>query len=132
VPRTPPVGPLGPGLAATALARRPYDLRHAAPSLRLNASGASAEVAARAGSSARGLHDVYLNCISGQDDTVSQRIEDALDPGAGAPRPSRCGKASGYAHRRRHPGPCPLTCTRTGSMSRAWPTAARSGRLATP
>jgi integrase len=30
---------LSPGVAATALARRPYDLRHAAPSLWLNASG---------------------------------------------------------------------------------------------
>jgi hypothetical protein len=40
------------------------------------------QVAARAGTSTRGLHDVYVHCISGQDDTVSQRIEDALDPGA--------------------------------------------------
>ena len=40
---------LGPKLAATALARRPYDLRHAALSLWLNASGAPAEVAVRAG-----------------------------------------------------------------------------------
>ena len=39
----------GPDLAATALARRPYDLRHAALSLWLNASGEPAEVAARAG-----------------------------------------------------------------------------------
>ena len=36
----------GPELAATVLARRPYDLRHAALSLWLNASGAPAEVAA--------------------------------------------------------------------------------------
>ncbi len=51
---------LGPDLAATALARRPYDLRHAALSLWLNASGTPAEVAARAGNSARVLHEVYL------------------------------------------------------------------------
>ncbi|HTQ91991.1 MAG TPA: tyrosine-type recombinase/integrase, partial [Streptosporangiaceae bacterium] len=44
---------LGPDLAATALARRPYDLRHAALSLWLNASGEPAEVAARAGNSTR-------------------------------------------------------------------------------
>ena len=99
---------LGPGLAATALARRPYDLRHAALSLWLNATGAPVEIAARAGTSTRVLHDVYVHCISGQDDTVSQRIEDALDPGAGVPGSSRCGKASGYAHRRLHPRPCPL------------------------
>ena len=73
---------LGPDLAATALARRPYDLRHAALSLWLNASGAPAEVAARAGNSARVLHDVYLHCIDGQEDTVSQQIEDALDADA--------------------------------------------------
>jgi len=71
---------LGPGLAATALARRPYDLRHAALSLWLNASGEPAEVAARAGTGTRVLHDVYVHCISGRDDTVSQRIADALDP----------------------------------------------------
>ena len=99
---------LGPGLAATALARRPYELRHAALSLWLNATGAPVEIAARAGTSTRVPHDVYVHCISGQDDTVSQRIEDALDPGAGVPGSSRCGKASGYAHRRHHPRPCPL------------------------
>ena len=57
---------LGPDLAATALARRPYDLRHAALSLWLNATGAPAEVAARAGNSARVLHEVYLHCTDGQ------------------------------------------------------------------
>ena len=99
---------LGPGLAATALARRPYDLRHAALSLWLNASGAPAEVAARAGTSARVLHEVYLHCTDGQQDAVSQRIEDALDADASVTSLSRCGKASGYTHRRHHPGPCPL------------------------
>ena len=49
-PGTPPArSPSGPQLAATALARRPYDLRHAALSLWLNAGGAPAEIAARAG-----------------------------------------------------------------------------------
>ena len=99
---------LGPGLAATPLARRPYDLRHAALSLWLNATGAPAEVAARAGNSARVLHDVYLHCTSGQDDTVSQQIEDALDADASVTPSSRCGKASGYTYCRHHPRPCPL------------------------
>jgi integrase len=62
---------LGPELAATALARPSYDLRHAALSLWLNASGAPAEVAARARTSARVLHDVYLHCTDDQDDLVS-------------------------------------------------------------
>ena len=99
---------LGPDLAATALARRPYDLRHAALSLWLNASGAPAEVAARAGTSARVLHEVYLHCTDGQDDAVSQRIEDALDAGTGITHSSPHTKASGYPHRRHHPRPCPL------------------------
>ena len=101
---------LGPGLAATALARRPYDLWHAALSLWLNASGTPAEVAARAGNSARVLHEVYLHCTDGQDDAVSQRIEDALDAGAGITHASPHTKASGYTNRRHHPRPCPLTC----------------------
>ncbi len=99
---------LGPDLAATALARRPYDLRHAALSLWLNASGTPAEVAARAGNSPRVLHEVYLHCTDGQEDTVSQRIEDALDAGTGITHASPRAKASGYTHRRHRPRPCPL------------------------
>ena len=84
---------LGPELAATALARRPYDLRHAALSLWLNATGAPAEVAARAGNSARVLHDVYLHCIDRQQDHLSQQIEDALDADASHRPSSQCGKS---------------------------------------
>ena len=103
---------LGPELATTALARRPYDLRHAALSLWLNATGAPAEVAARAGNSARVLHDVYLHCIDSQQVHVSQQIEDALDADASSRPTSQCVKASGSAHRRlHHPRPCPL-CVR--------------------
>jgi integrase len=91
---------LGPELAATPLARRPYDLRHAALSLWLNATGEPAEVAARAGNSARVLHEVYLHRIDSQDDIVSQRIEDALNAGTGSSLPLQCVKASGYTHRR--------------------------------
>jgi hypothetical protein len=127
---------LGPGLAATALARRPYDLRHAALSLWLNASGAPAEVAARAGTSARVLHEVYLHCTDGQQDAVSQRIEDALDADASVTSSSRYAKASGYTHRRHHPDPVrymyvnrsPVPPTAHGR--RAWP--ARSIACGTP
>jgi len=107
----------GPDLAATALARRPYDLRHAALCLWLNATGEPAEVAARAGTSTRVLHDVYVHCIDTREDAVSQRIEDALDPGASVTRSSRCGKASGYTHRRHHPRPCPLYVRECGHRS---------------
>ena len=100
---------LGPELAATALARRPYDLRHAALSLWLNAGSAPAEVAARAGNSTRVLHEVYLHCTDSKEDLVSQRIEDALDAHPGSRPMPQCVKASGYAHRRHRPGPCPLS-----------------------
>jgi len=90
---------LGPDLAATALARRPYDLRHAALSLWLNASGTPAEVAARADISARVLHEVYMHCTDGQEDTVSQRIEDAFNAGTGITHSSPRAKASDYTHR---------------------------------
>jgi integrase len=99
---------LSPELATTPLARRPYDLRHAALSLWLNATGAPAEVAARAGNRARVRYEVYLHCTDGQDDTVSKRIEDALDAATGPPHWSPHVKASGYTHRRHHPRPCPL------------------------
>ncbi len=99
---------LGSELAATALVCRPYDLRHAALSLWLNASGAPAEVAARAGNSARVLHEVYLHCINGQEDPDSQRIEDALEADASSRPSPQCVKASGYTHRRSRPRPCPL------------------------
>jgi integrase len=110
---------LSPALAASALARRPYDLRHAALSLWLNASGAPAEVAARAGNSTRVLHDTYLHCLDSQDDIVSQRIEDALDGGTRSSGSPRCVTASGYAHRRHRPRTLSAICTRTGPRSRA-------------
>ena len=69
---------LGPDLAATALARRPYDLRHAALSLWLNATGAPAEVAARAGHSARVLHEVYLHCTDVASASLRNRLRAAL------------------------------------------------------
>ena len=92
--------------AATALARRPYDLRHAALSLWLNATGAPAQIAARAGNSTRVLHEVYLHCISGHNDLVSQQIENALAEGSGIMDMSPSVPASGFAHRLLRPGPC--------------------------
>jgi hypothetical protein len=52
-------------------------------------------IAARAGNNARVLHDVYVYCTDGQEDTVSQRIEDALDAGTGIMHSSPRAKASG-------------------------------------
>jgi hypothetical protein len=87
-------------LAATALARRPGDLRRAALSPWLNATGDPAEAAARAGNSARVPYEVYLHCTDGQQGAVSQRIEDALAAAVDTTHPPPHAKASGYTHRR--------------------------------
>lgn len=60
------------------LAARPYDLRHAALSLWLNAGVASTEVAMRAGNSVEVLHRVYAKCLDGQRNTVNGKIGRAL------------------------------------------------------
>ncbi|WP_063820897.1 tyrosine-type recombinase/integrase [Parafrankia elaeagni] len=75
--------------AASPLARRPYDLRHAAVSLWLNAGVPATEVARRAGHSVDVLLRVYANCVDGQDQFVNDRITDALTghPPTVAPAP---------------------------------------------
>jgi hypothetical protein len=57
-----------------------YDLRHAALSLWLNASGAPGEIAARAGNCVRVLQHAYTHCIDGREDPISLQIEHALHP----------------------------------------------------
>ena len=69
---------LTPAQHASPLARRPYDLRHAAVSLWLNAGVPATEVARRAGHSVAVLLKVYAHCIDGQADNVNKRIADAL------------------------------------------------------
>ena len=65
------------------LARRPYDLRHAAVSLWLNAGVPPTEVARRAGHGIAVLLRVYANCIDGQATAANHRIDDALNgPGS--------------------------------------------------
>ena len=70
---------LTPAQQASPLARRPYDLRHAAVSLWLNAGVPATEVARRAGHGIAVLLKVYANCIDGQASAANQRINDALD-----------------------------------------------------
>lgn len=60
------------------MAARPYDLRHAAVSLWLNAGVPATEVAERAGHTVDVLLKVYAKCIDGQEDAVNRRIEEAL------------------------------------------------------
>ena len=92
---------LGPAAAATTLARRPYDLRHAALSLWLNAGAAPAQIAQRAGHSIAMLLAVYTHCIDGQDDITNRQIERALHARNQAHRQT----ASGSANRRYRPDP---------------------------
>ncbi len=63
---------------ASPLARRPYDLRHAALSLWLNSGVPATEVARRAGHGVAVLLKVYAHCIDGMADTANKRIADAL------------------------------------------------------
>ncbi|MGW4423837.1 tyrosine-type recombinase/integrase [Streptosporangium sp. NPDC004631] len=60
------------------LASRPYDLRHAAVSLWLNAGVSAPEVAKRAGHGVDVLLRVYAKCIDGQQDHINGKINDAL------------------------------------------------------
>jgi integrase len=60
------------------LAARPYDLRHAAVSLWLNAGVPATQVAEWAGHSVNVLLRVYAKCIDGQEEAARRRIERAL------------------------------------------------------
>jgi len=64
--------------AASPLARRPYDLRHAAVSTWLNAGVPSTQVAAWAGHSVGVLHQIYAKVIVGQEDAARRRIDAVL------------------------------------------------------
>jgi integrase len=68
--------------AASLLARRPYDLRHAAVSTWLNAGVAPPQVAEWAGHSVDVLLRVYAKCIAGKQDEAKRRILEATQPDA--------------------------------------------------
>ncbi len=70
--------------AASPLARRPYDLRHAAVSLWLNAGVPATEVARRVGHGVAVLLSVYANCVDGQEPVANARIDAALSAGSAA------------------------------------------------
>ena len=69
---------LTPAQHASPLARRPYDLRHAAVSLWLNSGVPATEADRRAGHSVAVLLKIYAHCIDGQADAANKRIADAL------------------------------------------------------
>jgi integrase len=117
---------LGPGLAATPLARRPYDLRHAALSLWLNAGGEPAQIAARAGNSTHILLTVYTHAIHGHDQLLNQHITTALQPAGPSAEPP-----SGHTRRRAppmHPA-CTPRIPRSPSPAVSTPAARTSGTM---
>lgn len=63
---------------ASPLARRPYDLRHAAVSTWLNAGVPPTQVAEWAGHSVAVLLQIYAKCLAGQDAVARTRIEAIL------------------------------------------------------
>ncbi|MFD1940064.1 tyrosine-type recombinase/integrase [Nonomuraea mangrovi] len=67
-----------PDQVASPLAGRPYDLRHAAVSLWLNAGVHAPEAAERAGHGVDVMLRVYAKCIDGQQEVANKRILDAL------------------------------------------------------
>jgi integrase len=69
---------------ASPLARRPYDLRHAAVSTWLNGGVGPARVAEWAGHSVDVLLRIYTKCIDGQEDVDLRRIDNALEDQGGA------------------------------------------------
>ncbi len=70
---------LGDEAATSPLAKRPYDLRHAAVSTWLNSGVPATQVAEWAGHSVAVLLQVYAKCLAGQEETARKRIEQALD-----------------------------------------------------
>ncbi len=67
-----------PEQVASPLAGRPYDLRHAAVSLWLNAGVPATEVADRAGHSVQVLLRVYAKCLDDGEAVANKRIDAAL------------------------------------------------------
>jgi integrase len=70
---------LTPAEAASPLARRPYDLRHAAVSTWLAAGVESTLVAVWAGHSVQVLHRVYAQVVRGREKVALKRIEALFD-----------------------------------------------------
>lgn len=63
---------------ASPLARRPYDLRHAAVSTWLNAGVPATQVAEWAGHSVAVLLQIYAKCLAGQEEMARRRIDATL------------------------------------------------------
>jgi hypothetical protein len=86
---------------ASALARRPYDLRHSCVSTWLAAGVDSTQIAAWVGHSVAVLHRVYAHVLPGREHLARKRIAQFLDQSRPRPRPT------------------PLACRRRGRRSRS-------------
>jgi integrase len=75
---------LGAAAESSLLARRPYDLRHAAVSTWLNAGVDPTQVAEWAGHSVPVLLHTYAKCVDGRDEVNRRRIEEMMRPEDGA------------------------------------------------
>jgi integrase len=64
--------------AASPLARKPYDFRHAGVSWRLNAGTPATLVAEWAGHTVEVLYRIYAHCLDGDDERWFERMEQAL------------------------------------------------------
>lgn len=64
--------------AASPLARKPYDFRHAGVSWRLNAGTPATLVAEWAGHTVEVLYRIYAHCLDGDDERWFSRMEQAL------------------------------------------------------
>jgi integrase len=69
---------LTPAQAASPLARKPYDFRHAGVSWRLNSGVPGPKVAEWAGHSVEILYRVYAHCLDDEDERWYERMERAL------------------------------------------------------
>lgn len=67
-----------PDVAASPLAGRPYDLRHAAVSTWLTGGVSPTDVAAWAGQSTEILFRIYAKCLDGGKELLRRRVETAL------------------------------------------------------
>lgn len=66
------------GVLASPLAKRPYDLRHAAVSTWLDGGIPPTQVAEWAGQSVEVLLRIYAKCLDGEQELLRQRVQRAL------------------------------------------------------
>ena len=89
------------------LAKRPYDLRHAAVSLWLNAGVPPTQVSEWVGHSMNVLLRVYTKCVCGQDEVARQRTEAAVTLTAAVGEPDSVEEPDGAVTSWRIPGEQP-------------------------